>query len=136
MEIKYNIGVEVEKLRCKLDGRLSDKVHPKEFGNKIENNFITTDFGEAQMELRTPVCSSIEDCYSKLEAITNVVLDVLNAKNELLWPYSMPCTLPNEEDFLFGDYEGYPEEKEYEIALYKKYGYKMHCMSGVHVNYL
>lgn len=132
---KYKIGVEVEKLRCTSDGNLSLKKHPKEFGNKFKNKFFSTDFGEAQMELRTPVCCSTKECYTKLDTITNIALNVLNKKNELLWPYSMPCILPKKEDFLFGEYGKEKATHEYEMSLVERYGYKMHCISGVHVNF-
>lgn len=132
---KYRIGLEVEKLRCTSNGKLSLKKHPIEFGNKFKNRFFSTDFGEAQMELRTPICCSTEECYTKLDAITNIALNVLNKKNELLWPYSMPCILPKKEDFLFGEYGEEKATHEYEMALVEKYGYKMHCISGVHVNF-
>lgn len=131
----YNIGVERESLRCTDDGRLALSPHPEIFESRMSNDFITTDFGEAQMELRTPVCKSTKECYNKLEEITNIVLCELKNRNELLWPYSMPCTLPDEKDFVFGNYGDYKEEHEYEMALYKKYGYKMHCISGIHVNF-
>ena len=131
----YSIGIEREGLRCDKNGVLSQKAHPKAFADRMKNNFITTDWGEAQMELRTPVCKSTSECYEKLNEITNVVLCELNNQDELLWPYSMPCVLPNEENFPWGDYGTFIEEHEYEMYLYKKYGYKMHCMSGIHVNF-
>jgi len=131
----YNIGIEREGLRCDEDGVLSKLPHPEVFGDRMKNNFITTDWGEAQMELRTPVCSSTKECYEKLNEITNVVLCELNDRKEFIWPYSMQCILPKEEDFPFGNYGTFEEEHEYEMYLYKKYGYKMHCMSGIHVNF-
>jgi len=130
----YNIGIERESLRCNKNGELSKTAHPEIFWDRMENAFITTDFGEAQLELRTPVCNTTKECYEKIENITDVVLNELNSRNELLWPYSMPCILPREEDFVFGNY-GNQEEHEYEMFLYKKYGYKMHCMSGIHINF-
>lgn len=131
----YNVGVERESLRCTEDGNLALTSHPKLFGDRMKNDFITTDFGEAQMELRTPVCGSTKECYEKLEEITNVVLEELKKRNELLWTYSMPCVLPDEKHFVFGDYGDDIAEHEYEMALYRKYGYKMHCISGIHVNF-
>lgn len=131
----YNIGIEREGLRCDEKGQLSQKSHPEAFGDKTKNNFITTDWGEAQIEIRTPVCESTDECYEKLNEITNVVLCELNNQNELIWPYSMQCILPNEKDFPWGDYGSHPEIYEYVDYLYKKYGYKMHCMSGIHINF-
>ena len=134
----YNIGVERESLRCSKDGKLSVNMHPSIFGDRMSNNFISSDWGETQIELRTPVCSSTIECYEKLEEITNVVLAELKKQNDLLWPYSMPCKLPSEKDFIFGQYGDSQKgkiETEYDIELFKKYGYRMHCISGIHVNF-
>ena len=133
-ESLYSIGIEREGLRCDENGNLSQKPHPQAFADRKKNNFITTDWGEAQMELRTPVCKSTEECYEKLNEITNVALCELNNQQEVMWPYSMQCILPKEEDFPWGNYGTDMYEYEYEMYLYKKYGYKMHCMSGVHIN--
>ncbi len=131
----YNIGIEREGLRCDKEGKLSQKPHPEAFADRMKNDFITTDWGEAQLELRTPACKDTEECYEKLNEITNVVLCELNNRDEVIWPYSMPCILPKEEDFPWGDYGDFEDEHEYEMYLYDKYGYKMHCMSGIHVNF-
>lgn len=109
--------------------------HPAVFGDRMANGLITTDFGEAQIELRTHPCDCVKQCYDKLREITNVVLCELSGRDELMWPYSMPCKLPQVEDFKFNDYAGYPEEAEYEAYLYEKYGYRMHCISGIHLNF-
>ena len=131
----FLIGIEREALRCTAEGKLCLTRHPEEFGNKMKNCFITTDFGEAQIELRTPPCPSPEDCYERLSELTNTVLTVLNHKKEYLWCYSMPCDLPELDRFLFNDYTGYPEEAEYEKYLAEKYGISVMCISGVHFNF-
>lgn len=131
----YNIGVERESLRCDENGNLALTPHPELFGDRMKNDFITTDFGEAQMELRTPVCKNSKECHEKLEEITNVVLEEIRKNGEMLWSYSMPCILPDEEHFVFGNYGDDVAEHEYEMALYRKYGYRMHCISGIHVNF-
>ena len=97
----YNIGVEREGLRCNQEGELSDLPHPSVFGDKIKNHFIGTDFGEAQVEVCTPVCHSVRECYEKLSEITNVVLCELYNRKEVLWPYSMPCILPSDDKYIF-----------------------------------
>ena len=132
---KYNIGIEREGLRTTENGDLSDRPHLKVFGNRNTNAFVTTDFGAAQLELRTTPCPSTKECYEKLLNVTNVVLEELRKEGEYLWPYSMPCILPKIENFNFGEYGDNIKEKEYETYLYKKYGYEMYCMSGVHLNF-
>ena len=131
----YNIGIEREGLRTTEKGELSDKPHLRVFGNRNTNAFVTTDFGAAQLELRTTPCSTAKECYEKLLNVTNVVLEELRKEGEYLWPYSMPCKLPKEENFKFGIYGDNVAEKEYEQYLNKKYGYEMYCMSGIHLNF-
>jgi len=130
----YNIGVEREGLRCDKDAKLSKLKFSEIFGDKISREFITTDFGEAQIELRTPVCSNVNECYEKLESITDIALCELNKNNELIWPYSMPCILPEEKDFPFGDYKD-EEIAKYKNYLSKKYHYTKRAISGIHVNF-
>ncbi len=132
---KYNIGIEREGLRTTKNGHLANTPHPKVFGNRNTNAFVTTDFGAAQLELRTTPCPSTRECYEKLLNVTNVVLEELRKAGEYLWPYSMPCILPNIENFNFGEYGDNVKEHEYEMYLYKKYGYEMYCMSGIHLNF-
>ena len=136
MNIKniYDIGIERESLRCNKNGELSKLTHSEVFGKKMRDDFITKDFGEAQLELRTPVCDTVKECYEKLENITDIVLCELNSKNELLWPYSMPCILPEEKEFPFGDY-GDESLLEYKNYLSKKYHYTKRAISGIHVSF-
>lgn len=131
----YNIGLEREGLRTTESGTLSDRPHLKVFGNRNTNAFVTTDFGAAQLELRTTPCPTTRECYEKLLNVTNVVLEELRKEGEYLWPYSMPCILPDAENFNFGEYGENEKEHEYEMYLNKKYGYEMYCMSGVHLNF-
>lgn len=130
----YNIGIEREGLRCDKQGKLSKLNFNEIFGDEISRDFITTDFGEAQLELRTPVCSTPKECYEKLETITDVALCEMNLKDELLWPYSMPCILPEEKDFPFGNYKDGTIRK-YKEYLSKKYHYTKRAISGVHVSF-
>ena len=132
---EYLIGIEREGLRCDASGRLATSLHPQEFGDRMKNRFITTDFGEEQIELRTAPCDSPQKCYDKLLAITRTVLEQLEKSGEYIWPYSMPCALPEEKSFIYNDYTGYPDEAEYETYLAGKYGYQRLCISGVHFNF-
>ena len=135
ISLKYKVGIEREGLRTNKNGHLSDLPHQRVFGNRNTNAFVTTDFGAAQIELRTTPCATTKECYEKLLNVTNVVLEELRKDGEYLWPYSMPCILPTIEDFNFGEYGDNKKEQEYEKYLYKKYGYEMYCMSGVHLNF-
>ena len=62
----YNIGIEREGLRTTEEGSLSEKPHSEVFGNRNTNAFVTTDFGAAQLELRTTPCATAKECYEKL----------------------------------------------------------------------
>lgn len=126
---RYYVGIEREGLRCTKEGELSDLPHPKIFGK--HNDFFSTDWSQAQMELRTPICTSTKECYEKLENITDVALNELRKKDELLWPYSMPCILPEDSKFKFLN----QHDKQYKLNLLKKYSSAMLCMSGIHVNF-
>lgn len=128
-EESYNVGIERESLRCNEEGKVSDLPHPKVFGEN--NDFITTDWSESQIEIRTPVCKNTEECYEKLENITDVVLNEIGKRKELLWPYSMPCILPTDDKFTFQS----SSEGQYKRKLLGKYSSKMLCISGIHVNF-
>ena len=132
---KYNIGIEREGLRTTDKAELSESPHLRVFGNRNTNAFVTTDFGAAQLELRTTPCPTTKECYDKLLNVTNVVLEELRKAGEYIWPYSMPCILPKIDKFKFGEYGDNVAERNYEKYLYNKYGYEMYCMSGVHLNF-
>lgn len=130
----YDIGVEREGLRCNKEAILSKLTHIEVFGEDTATDFITKDFGEAQLEIRTPVCDTVKECYEKLENITDIALCKLNSKEELLWPYSMPCILPEEKDFPFGNY-GDESVMKYKNYLSQKYHYTKRAISGIHVSF-
>ena len=58
-------------------------------GDKMENKFITNDFGEAHIEIRTEPCENPDVCYERLYELTSEVLTVLNKRNEYLWLYGI-----------------------------------------------
>ena len=126
---KYFVGIEREGLKCTKDGYLANTKNSEIF----KNTFIGTDFGMSQLELRTPVCESTAECYDKLENITDIVINELEKENKLLWPYSMPCILPDNNDFINTNEN--EKEKLYHLKLLQKYSSQMLYMSGVHVNF-
>ncbi len=130
----YKIGIEREGLRCDVNAKLSKKGHPEIFGNPQTNDFFTIDFGETQIELRTPPCNNVQECYTKLCQITNIALETLHDRDEFIWPYSMPCILPKKEDYPFGKYKD-EEVAKYKDYLSKKYSYKKRAISGIHINF-
>ena len=133
--MNYLIGVEREGLRIRFDGTLADTPHPEEFGDRLKNPLIGTDFGDAMLELRTRPQGSAAACYEELLDVTRRALALLYEKGELLWPYSMPCELPDEAHFRYNPYPGRPDMEAHERFLTKFYGLRWNCICGVHVNF-
>ncbi len=133
--MNYLIGIEREGFRIDFDGKMANTLHPQEFGEKLENPLIGTDFGEAMLELRTHPQQTPETCYKELREITALALEVLYKKGELLWPYSVPYKTPEEADFFYNKYPGRPDMEEHERVITKVYGIKRNCLSGIHVNF-
>lgn len=133
--MNYLIGIEREGFRVNFSGEMAKTPHPQEFGNKLENPLIGTDFGEPMLELRTHPHSDTESCYRELLEITSSTLKVLFGKGELLWPYSVPYKVPDENEFPYNCYPGRPDMEEHERLITRVYGLRRICLSGIHVNF-
>ena len=133
--MNYLIGVEREGLRIRHNGKLAETPHPSEFGDRLENPLIGTDFGDAMLELRTYPQENAESCYRELLAVTRKALKLLYEKEELLWPYSLPYELPDEAHFPYNPYPGRPDLEEHERLISKIYGLRRNCICGIHVNF-
>lgn len=132
--LKGNYGIEREMLRVDKEGYLSFTDHPEIFGDKVLNPYITTDFSESQVEVITPVLDNIEETYSFSKALYDIV--ALEIGDELLWPQSMPCSIPKDDEIPVAKYsEEGREEQEYRNKLLNKYGGKKQLISGIHYNY-
>ena len=127
-------GLEKENLRVGYDGKLALTPHPKQFGQKIKNLYIKTDFSESQVEMITPAFRTLEESYDFLENLQNIVS--LELDGELLWPQSSPSILVDEKDIPIADFGPLDTgEKEYRETLSKKYGKKNQLISGIHYNF-
>lgn len=134
--LKGTFGVEREGLRVNFEGDLSQTKHPENFGDKLSNPYITTDFSESQVELITPIFNSLEEVYNFLNSLYNIT--ALEIENEYLWPQSMPCNIPDDEDIPISDFnegEAGDRAREYREKLHKKYGGKKQLISGIHYNF-
>ena len=134
--LKGNFGIEREGLRCDESGKLSMKNHPKVFGDKLSNPYITTDFSESQMELITPAFKSTEETYKFLSALYDIV--AMEIEDEYLWPQSMPCIIPEDNKIpiaRFSDNKLGKTASEYREKLLQKYGGKKQLLSGIHYNF-
>lgn len=129
---KGQFGIEKENIRVDREGRLARTPHPKTFGRKMENPYITTDFAESQIEMITPACQSLEEAYHFLETIHDIV--TLELKDEYLWSSSNPPILPEEDEIQIADM-GDSVENDYRIRLAEKYGRKKQLLSGIHFNF-
>ena len=134
--LKGTFGIEREGLRVDSNGNLSRKKHPKAFGEKLSNPYITTDFSESQIELITPTFNSLEEVYDFLSSLYNIA--ALELEDEYLWPQSMPCKIPEDEDIPVADFsneENGEVVSAYRELLKKKYGGKKQLISGIHYNF-
>ncbi len=131
----YRIGIEREGLRTDADGCIALTPHPSEFGERLENFRIGTDFGEAMLEFRTKPQPDTESCYQELLEVTKEALKVLHERGEYLWPYSMPCRIPDESAFCYNSYPEHPEEEDFERLLTSIYGIRRMSISGIHFNF-
>mgnify|MGYP004501870155 CR=1 FL=1 len=134
--LKGNFGIEREMLRVDRDGELSKKPHPKAFGDKLNNPYITTDFSESQIEVITPPMPTVKETHNFLSTLYDIT--ALECKDEYLWPQSMPCIVPDDKDIPlaeFNDTEKGIESRKYREKLIKKYGGKRQLISGIHFNF-
>lgn len=126
-------GIEKESLRVKENGELAVTSHPRIFGEKTENPYITVDFSESQIEMITPIESSVEKAYNFLRNIHEIV--ATNLKDEYLWSQSVPPILPSEDLIPIGKFPENKELEEYRERLSLKYGKKKQLLSGIHFNF-
>ena len=115
------------------NGELALTNHPKFFGDKIKNPYITVDFSESQIEMITPTESSVEKAYDFLRNIHEIV--ATNLKDEYLWSQSVPPILPSEELIPLGKFPQNKELEKYREKLALKYGRKKQLLSGIHFNF-
>ncbi len=129
-------GVEKESLRTRADGHLASTGHPTALGSALTHPHITTDFSESQVELITGVHPSAQACAAELDAVQTFTLNAIG--DELLWPSSMPCWLPGDDEIPLGQYgtSNVGRSKTvYRSGLGYRYGRRMQTISGVHYNW-
>lgn len=130
---KTQIGVERETLRVTEKGMLAKTKHPSTLGSKLKHPSITNDFAEAQLELITEPYTSLKTVEEHLKELHLVAHGEIGS--ELLWPLSMPSTLPRTVPIAdFGASEEGKLKTLYRKGLVHRYGQNMQLISGIHYN--
>ncbi len=129
-------GVEKESLRVTADGTLSRRPHPPALGATLTHPHITTDYSEALPELVTPPQRTQWETLQFLCDVHAFIARRLDG--ELLWPASMPCVLPADDEIPIARYG--PSnlgrmKTVYRRGLGYRYGRAMQAIAGVHFNY-
>lgn len=128
-------GIERETLRVHPDGSLSQLAHPKVLGSALTHPYITTDFSESLLEFITPASQCVDTTVNQLADIHHHVIN--NIGDEYLWPMSMPCYIPSEDDIQLANYgsSNVGQMKHlYRCGLKFRYGSAMQAISGIHFN--
>lgn len=124
-------GIERETLRVDIQNRLAQTPHP--FGN---DEHITRDFCENQIELVTPVCNSIDEAVDALAELDKKAREQLAKNGESIWLYSNPPHFDSEDDIPIADFTGdHSSKRAYRELLEQKYGKKLMLFSGIHFNF-
>jgi glutamate--cysteine ligase len=129
-------GIERESLRVSESGEIAASDHPAALGSPLTHPSITTDFGEALIELVTAPVKSLHTLESSLSGLHQFVYQHLD--HEFLWPASMPPYVENEEQIRIARYgtSNIAKMKQaYRNGLTYRYGKMMQVISGIHYNF-
>lgn len=132
--INGNFGLEKEGLRAEVPANLATSMHPESLGNREVNPHIKTDYGEAQPEIITPPLAPYYKAHNWLQTVSYVLLANL-PEDEYIWPFSVPCHLPEDDRLINISHTSNPELAEYRLYTAAKYGKKRQLVNGIHINY-
>ncbi|EGP5485131.1 TPA: bifunctional glutamate--cysteine ligase GshA/glutathione synthetase GshB [Enterococcus faecium] len=127
-------GIEREGQRVDLAGNLAKTDHPAIFGDRSYHPYIQTDFSETQTEMITPVTDSIPELFQYLAAVYDVTARSI-PKEEMIWPLSMPPSLPEKDEAIIIAKLKNFEDVLYRRYLAKEYGKRKQMVSGIHFNF-
>lgn len=127
-----NFGLEREAVRISKMAEISNTEHPLVFDET--NPYITKDFGEAQVEMITPACTTIDDSINLLEDIQQVVMENLEGR-DLLWKQSNPPIINKDNGVMLAKFDSDPDKEQYRKYLSNKYGIEKSIISGIHFNF-
>ena len=128
-----NFGLEKEGLRATLPFDLAQTMHPESLGDREVNPHIKTDYGEAQPEIITPPLAPYTNAHNWLQSLSKVLSACL-PEDEYMWPFSVPCQLP-EEHLINIAVTTNPELAAYRLYTAARYGKKRQLVNGIHINY-
>ncbi len=129
------VGYEKECLRVS-NSKIAQTSHPESLGSSLCNQYITTDFSEAQLELVTPPLKDKRKALMFLDDVHHYISH--NIQDEYLWPFSMPLDIHSDQDIPIASYgkSNIARFKEiYRNGLSERYGKMMQAISGIHYNY-
>lgn len=129
-------GIERETLRVQPNGQIAHTGHPEVLGAALTHPWITTDFAETLLEFITPVDRDVDHLLAFLDDVHRYVARHIGS--ERLWPLSMPCFIPAEDDIQLAQYGSSNIGRFktlYREGLKNRYGALMQTISGVHYNF-
>lgn len=134
-KIHYRVGLERESLRMSQDGnKISDRDHPDIFGDPLTNKFITMDFAESQLELATPVFTSIKKALDWVDMTMAYIMQKM--RGETLWPMSTPPPFDDHVKIAsFGNSVKGQRKHLYRQGLKHRFGLEKQLLSGYHFNF-
>ena len=128
---KGEFGLEREAMRVNVQGVVSEQAHPEVFGEL--NPYIQRDFAEAQIEMITPPCDSIDKMVAMMRDISSVVLN--NIGDDLLWNQSNPPIIKDAYRIPVANFQNDKSKVAYREYLLKRYGLERSIISGTHFNF-
>jgi len=129
------VGFEKESIRI-INSKIAQSPHPVSLGSALCNQYITTDFSEAQLELVTPPFQERKKALNFLNDIHHFIS--CNLEDDILWPFSMPPSINSDKDIPIANYGSSNLglfKRAYRKGLSHRYGRMMQAISGVHYNY-
>ena len=127
-------GLEKESLRVTPKGVISGTPHPFD-----DTESITRDFSEAQLEFVTSIHNSADAVVEEMKQLHSFAYERLNGLEtgkELIWPFSNPPVIEDENKVDVARFSGKLQGKEiYREYLAEKYGKRKMLLSGIHFNF-
>lgn len=129
-----DFGLELECLRITEDGFLSERKY------SFDDERISKDFAESQMEFITDIYGSIHRLYRELVSIYKKADAIIGkpheGKREYIWPFSVPPYVKPGAEIEIAQFGGADNHREvYRRFLADKYGRKKMLYCGIHFNF-